>query len=435
LSSSKRSKIYLILASGVLVAHVVVAALAKPSFTLTIFGDSLPCALLLIAMLACLENFRPKSGALPLFWRLTTAGLFFLCASQVYWFYFDSLKRYSTPSPVVGDSLFLFAHVFFLAALALRPHSASGGRDLRIRRLDFALLTLWWFALYGYVALPWQWVIQNFAKYDPAYYSLALIQHLAIIGALCILWAHNRGTWRRFYGHMIFAFVLIAAANLLLNVAIDRGVYYAGGFFDTPFLVAVYWFTVIANLGPTLEPLEDSTPNRELKQTLWTARVAMMAILSLPVIALTGYFEKGVPLAIAAFRLRLVFGAIFVLGALVFRKLNVLARELVRSVNLSHGSIENLKSVQAQVTQSQKFAALGRLAAGAAHEISNPLTAILGYSELLADIPLLSPEDHANARAIQVQVRRAQTAVNSLRNTLRTPSTPFPTPADKNPAS
>jgi signal transduction histidine kinase len=423
---SRRAKIYLILASAILVVHLGVAALAKPSFGLTMFGDSLPCALLFIAILACVENFRRNSGALPLFWKLMTAGLFFLLASQGDWLYFDSLRRYSNPSPVVGDSLFLLAHVLFLAALALRPHSASAGRDLRIRRLDLVLLTLWWFTLYGYLAFPWQWVIQDFHKYDPAYYILALVQHLAIIFGLCILWAHNRGPWRSFYGHMIFAFVLIAAANLLLSVAIDRGVYYAGGFFDTPFLVAVYWFTVIAALGPTLAPAEDSTPNRELKQTLWMARVAMTAILSLPVLGLIGYFEKDVPTTIAAFRLRLVFGAIFVLGALVFRKLNVLARELVRSVNLSHGSIENLKSVQAQVTQSQKFAALGRLAAGAAHEISNPLTAILGYSELLADIPSLSAEDLGNARAIQVQVHRAQAAVNSLRNTLRGAPAPGP---------
>ncbi len=114
----------------------------------------------------------------------------------------------------------------------------------------------------------------------------------------------------------------------------------------------------------------------------------------------------------------------FFLGALVFWKLNLLARELIHLVNLTQTSIENLKAVQNRITQSQKLAALGRLAAGATHEISNPLTAILGYSELLADIPSLSPQDKENAQIIQQQVHRAQAAVNSLRNSLRTPAAP-----------
>ena len=109
------------------------------------------------------------------------------------------------------------------------------------------------------------------------------------------------------------------------------------------------------------------------------------------------------------------------LSALLFRKLTVLTRELSQLVYLSQTSLENLRTVQAQVTHTQKLTALGRLAAGAAHEISNPLTAILGYSELLTDVPSLSPPDRESALLIQKQVHRAQAAVNSLRNTLRNP--------------
>jgi len=351
--------------------------------------------------------------------------------SQVYWFYFDSLRRHGNPSPVAGDSLFLLAHVFFLFALALRPHAISAGRDLRIRRLDFALLTLWWFALYGYFSLPWQEVVVDFATYNPAYYFLAFVQHLVLVLALALLLVRHKGSWRPFYSQLVIAFVLIAGGNLLLSVSIDRGLYYSGSFFDTPFLLALVWLTIAGCYGTSLEPIEETSPNRELKQSVWTARVAMVAILSLPLIALLGNFEANVPPAIVQFRLRLVFGAMFFLGALAFWKLNLLARELAQLVYLTQASIENLRTVQDRITQSQKLAALGRLAAGAAHEISNPLTAILGYSELLADIPALSREDRENAQVIQQQVHHAQAAVNSLRHSLRNPSSAPPLVIDK----
>ena len=423
-----RHKILLVLAGAIFCMHLTVAAVAKPSFGLTMFGDALPCGLLIVAILAVRENFRFHRGVLPLFWKLMAAGLCQMLLSQAYWFYYDSPHRYSSPSPVIGDTLFLLAHVFFLSAFVLRPHSISAGRDMRLRHLDFALLTFWWLALYAYFALPWQIVTQDFPKYNPAYYLIGLIQRLMIIIGLGVAWKRSTGLWRTFYGSFICLFVLIAGADLLLEVSIDRGVYHSGSYYDTAFLLSLLLVTVVAAFGPSLQPEEDKAPNREISQSLWTARIAMVAILSLPVIALLGSFQKSLPEEIAVFRLRLVFGAMLLLSGLVFWKLTLLARELRRLVRLSEASLENLKSVQAQVTHSQKLAALGRLAAGATHEISNPLTAILGYSELLTDIPSLSPPDRESAQIIQKQVHRAQAAVNSLRNSLRSPDSTHPSP-------
>jgi signal transduction histidine kinase len=415
-----RQRFLLLLAVFFFLVHIAIAIFAKPSYALTMVGDATPCVLLIIAIFAARENFRVQHGLLPVFWKLMAAGLFQMLLSQAFWFYYDTLRQYSSPSPVIGDTLFLLAHVFFLSAFALRPHSASAGHDLRLRNLDFALLTLWWLTLYGYVALPWQVVVPDFSKYDPAYYLLALIQHLMIITALALLAKANNGMWRAFYAGFIAVFVAIAAANLLLSIAIDKGWYYAGSFFDTPFLFSLLLFTAIACFGPILQPVVDTARNREVQQGLWTARLAMVAILSLPLIALFGAFQKNVPAAVSTFRFRLVFGALLLLSTLVFRKLTLLTRELSQHVRLSQASLENLKSVQAQVAHAEKLTALGRLASGATHEISNPLTAILGYSELLADVPSLSPPDRESAEIIQQQVHRAQAAVNSLRNTIRT---------------
>ncbi len=47
--------------------------------------------------------------------------------------------------------------------------------------------------------------------------------------------------------------------------------------------------------------------------------------------------------------------------------------------------LTDAKAMQAQLLQAEKSAALGRLVAGAAHELNNPLTAVLGFAQILRE--------------------------------------------------
>lgn len=74
-----------------------------------------------------------------------------------------------------------------------------------------------------------------------------------------------------------------------------------------------------------------------------------------------------------------------------------------------------LRSTQAQLIQSEKLAALGRLAAGIAHEVNNPLQPILNCLEVaLEDIESEQPVDPESLRIAESEVQRIKGIVSRL---------------------
>lgn len=410
------------IALGLVLAQISAALFLHNSPLLTGLGDTFPCLLAFVVMLAFRGNRRQSSGTVRLFWMLNETGFGILFLSQAVWFYYDVVLRHAAPNPVAGDGLFLLALVPTLAALTLRPHAESAPGDLRFRRLDFLLLFFWWICLYLYFALPWQMVIKSYPDYNPVYYTLALAEHCAALAAVGALYVKSEGAWKKFYRQFFYALAAFAAGSLFQNISIDRALYYTGSFYDVPWGFSLALLTVAAALGRNLEPQPAQSDALPRQRGMWSARLAMIGVISLPLLAIFALFDHHIPQAIVVFRLRLIFSAMLLLGTLTFLKLSSMDRELLRLIGVTVSSLESLKLVQKQIMESQRMAALGRLASGATHEISNPLTAIMGYAELLRDNPSLTQKEQVHVEDIQEQVHRAQAAINGMRKFARVDS-------------
>jgi two-component system NtrC family sensor kinase len=75
---------------------------------------------------------------------------------------------------------------------------------------------------------------------------------------------------------------------------------------------------------------------------------------------------------------------------------------------------DKLAQARMQIFQSDKLASLGRLAAGVAHEINNPLTAVLTYSSYLLKRSKGGPEERNDLQVIVSETIRCREIVKSL---------------------
>ncbi|RPJ77184.1 MAG: hypothetical protein EHM15_00735 [Desulfobacteraceae bacterium] len=95
------------------------------------------------------------------------------------------------------------------------------------------------------------------------------------------------------------------------------------------------------------------------------------------------------------------------------RLLDSVAREIALIIERKEAESEKVR-LQAQLQHADRLATIGKLAAGVAHELNEPLTGILGFAELLAEIPDMPAQAASDLARIEAAALHAREVVRKL---------------------
>jgi signal transduction histidine kinase len=378
------------------------------------FGDIFLCVLPLLANAALLANAGTPYRRTNSFWILMAAGCGLWLVGSLIWTYCELVLHRPSGFTYVGNIAYFLHPVPFMAALALQPH-ARGLRDaLRYGIIDFSLLVTAWIYIYAFSTLPWIYVAPNPQLYLIRGWQAYIGENLVYICGLAFLLFQTRTAWRKIYGHLLGIAVVHMAGFLIIAWASLAGLYSSGSIYDLAYAITFLWLGMLGVMARRLTLAPDQNPVGQQFGRYWPQWLAIAGVLFIPFLAGWSIFLSRAPSGVREFRLMLTLVALMVGMGLVFFRQQLINQERQRLVKTLQNSIDNLKRLQSQFVQSEKLASLGQLAAGAAHEINNPLTAILGYSDLLVDEESAGPRARSLAEKIREQARRTRELVTNL---------------------
>jgi diguanylate cyclase (GGDEF)-like protein len=188
----------------------------------------------------------------------------------------------------------------------------------------------------------WQYVSPDLAHYDRSYDLLYAGEALVLASVLAVFWYRASGQWGKFYGYFFGVVLFNSVAFYLLNRELEKGVYYSvlqcitvyytGSWYDLPYSASFAAFTVVVLAGQGLSSTTE-TPADETYAS-WIATLAMMAVLSLPVMAGFTLLGHDIPASVARFRVLVTLGTMFAMAFLIFFKHYRLNDELKRTNNV-----------------------------------------------------------------------------------------------------
>jgi diguanylate cyclase (GGDEF)-like protein len=384
---------FLVGASAILVViYSFVAAFGSRSEHLTIFADlGQPLLVgLVLASFAC--NLSGSRGSARKFWLLMTAGAALWLFSAAPWPYLEVVRHIDVSAPTFLD-IVLFLHLVpMMAALATVPHEHREVPSLV--GLPLAMIAVWWMYLYSFVVIPWQYLMPDRTQYGSSFNVLYFTESLVLIAGWFLLWSRARGGWRSLYGALLLASVGYTISSLFINMAMDRGDYYTGSPHDIPLMLAVATMVWAASLEPGSTPDKESelTEDEDTQHAAWISRLAICAMLSVPVMAVWSLEYSHAPGPVRSFRILVSFIAVVALAILLFANQQILSRKLRNSLTTVRESFSELartrEALEYRATHDGMTGAMNRSAILAAleRELSRSARSEVGLGVLLIDL-------------------------------------------------
>jgi signal transduction histidine kinase len=366
------------------------------------------------ALAAIFLGLRSRHGSARerLYWKLWAAGCLLWLVSDVV----DIVPWPATLERRTDFAVLAFSFVpkvVMQAALVLQPEVAEGELRDPVVRFEAGLLVLWWLFLYLLIVIPWNYVISDFSQYWASFVLLHELQNGSTVIWLTVLAWFSRGSWRRFYSHLAGAFALLALTIGPMYNNLDARRWPAAMIFEALVAASFLWMAAVATVALEPPAVDKLSPAKvaALGTGSWLAPVTAFGV---PLLAAWAQIFSRAPEPVRRFRLDVSFAAVIVGTYLVYKRQDAADRQREGLVRKLEASVQDLRQLQGRFAEAEKLASLGQLAAGAAHEINNPVAAMLGYSELVCSDASAGEHSRELARKIADQARRIRSLVHNV---------------------
>jgi len=382
--------------------------------TLAAFADILQFTIMVAMIVGTSINIRSSRRSARVFWILMTVSALMWAGDYATWVYYEVIRGVHMPVPQPGDTLLILHVVPMMMALAMMPHRVPKTGSWFHNSLELPLVACWWVYLYFQFVFVWQFMTYSAPAFHRNFNLLYHAELATSIIALFYLAQQSKNGWHEIYNHYLIAFLIYSPTSAIINILIQQGLYSSGELWDLPLTISIAYLAWIGFRANKLK-LEPERAGSDVQTRLavpeWAATIAAISI---PAIALFSFERLHDPPGVRHFRIALSFASMLVIGILIFTRQQLLNLRLAVLLSDSQRAFNNLERLQSQVMQTEKLASIGRLVSGAAHELNNPLTAILGYSELIASDQEVPAAPRGFAEKIAQQARRTKNLVSNL---------------------